>query len=764
MKKKLLTEVDRIKEIMGLPSTILTEQVSFLSKLTKAGETFSKWAKSLNGEVKTSFDRNGRVTEYTYNQLPIPSNEYKELLDILKSRNSKNVQDYFNNLINTNPDDWRVQFLMDEISKDNEVLNAIYDEILDAAIPDDVQEEDFLKNIVIQMRENGFLQTAETPNAEKLEDFLTSEGFNFTDPTSPNYIRPSTKDLFLDKMVTQIDNLNARTFKPITRKPLLSTTDISDMMNAMTDDEITMMRNVINHRFKTIFRPYFLTKVGEGATTLTKIERAINKLDSLYRLNPQDPNIPVLSEFIYRNIKKMQSKGGEQLSTLKQNLNGIVNGTIKDVNGNIIKYDDDFKKNIQVILESTKGKTTEPLTMILDIYGQLYKPVNAPVYETLMAIKQSWINAKKSYYIGYSRAVRNSLRTINKKVHDHFTIDDNQIKKAIDKAAEEVERDPNLYPSWGEGLKNTTLWGSERGYPIFDNKFYSYYTSAQGQSWWNGMIQAYFESVFRALRLQLFITAARIVFAATANALSDKNNTKCKDGLAKLMNAKKADPTQEVPGVGLNEQGDIIFTGDTIEECKFTTWQLFLYNKDKEFDNLLPEGREKLLDMEGSEYIVYASKMIFGKNYGDLAGIFDGFGLGPQLAYQVYDLVSDNITTVYDDSPETVSKESFQKVVDEYEKKLKDEKKKIKDDENKLTPEDENNILDHFRGDSTETENTNVTTIDNTEQGFKNFLKTINKTYKSFKAQDPNYPTSGLPAYGTATDNTEYEFKDGNWL
>lgn len=760
MKKKLLTEVDRIKEIMGLPSTILTEQVSFLSKLTKARETFSKWAKSLGSEVKTSTDRSGQISQYTYNQLPIPASEYKELVEVLRGRTSREVQDYFNNLINTNPDDWRVQFLMDEISKDDEVLNAIYDEILDTAMPDNVQEEDFLKNIVTQMRESGFLQTAETPNAEKLEDFLTGKGFNFTDPTSPNYIRPSTKDLFLDKMVTQIDNLNARTFKPITRKPLLSTTDVSDIMNAMTDDEITMMRNVINHRFKTIFRPYFLTKAGEGATTLTKIERAVNKLDSLYRLNPQDPNIRVLSEFIYRNIKKMQSKGGEQMTMLKQNLNGIVNGTIKDVNGNIIKYDDEFKKNIQIILDSTKGKTDEPLTMVLDIYSQLYKPVNAPVYETLMAIKQSWINAKKSYYLGYSRAVRKSLRTINQKVHEHFTIDEEQIKKVIDKAADEVERDPNLYPSWGEGLKNTTLWGSERGYPIFDNKFYSYYTSAQGQSWWNGIIQAYFESVFRALRIQLFIASARIALAATANYLSDKNHQKCKDGLVKLMNAKKADPTQDIPGVGLNEQGDVIFTGDTIEECKFTTWQLFLYNKDKEFDNLLPEGREKLIDMEGAEYIVYASKMIFGKNYGDLTGVFDGLGLGPQLAYQVYNLVSDNITTVYDDSPETVSKESFQKVIDEYQKQLEDEKKKIKETEEKLTPEDENNILDHFRGDDTETKDADVTTIDGSQSGFKNYLKSIGKTYKegSFKN-----PSNGYDANGKDTEGNTYEFTDGKW-
>jgi hypothetical protein len=53
---------------------------------------------------------------------------------------------------------------MDEISKDGEVLNAIYDEILDNSIPDNVQEEDFLKNIITQMRESGYLQTAETPN------------------------------------------------------------------------------------------------------------------------------------------------------------------------------------------------------------------------------------------------------------------------------------------------------------------------------------------------------------------------------------------------------------------------------------------------------------------------------------------------------------------------------------------------------------------------------------------------------------------------
>jgi hypothetical protein len=451
------------------------------------------------------------------------------------------------------------------------------------------------------------------------------------------------------------------------------------------------------------------------------------------------------------------------LSTLKQNLNGIVNGTIKDVNGNIIKYDDDFKKNIQMILDSTKGKTTEPLTMVLDIYGQLYKPVNAPVYETLMAIKQAWINAKKSYYIGYTKAVGKSLRTINQKVNEHFTIDENQIKKSIDKAADEVESDPNLNPNRSEGFWNTTLLGSERGYPISGNKFYSYYTSAQGQSWWNGMIQAYFESVFRALKIQLYIAAARVTAAVISNIISDKKHKNCKDGLYKLISAKKEAPTKEVPGVGLNEQGEIIFTGDTIEECKFTTWQLFLYNKDKEFDNLLPEGREKFFDMEGAEYIVYASKMLLGKDYGDLKGVFDGFGLGPQLAYQVYDLVTENITTTYDDSAETVSKEVFQKVVDDYKKQLDEEKKKIEKAEEKLTPEDENNILDHFRGDDTENENTTVTTIDNTEQGFKNYLKSIGKTYKSFKAQDPNYPTSGLPAYGTATDNTEYEFKDGNW-
>jgi len=60
-------------------------------------------------------------------------------------------------------------------------------------------------------------------------------------------------------------------------------------------------------------------------------------------------------------------------------------------------------------------------------------------------------------------------------------------------------------------------------------------------------------------------------------------------------------------------------------------------------------------------------------------------------------------------------------------------------------------------------ENTNVTTIDNTEQGFKNYLKSIGKTVKRWEKQDAGYPTNGLPAYGESTDGKTYEFRDNKW-
>jgi hypothetical protein len=72
--------------------------------------------------------------------------------------------------------------------------------------------------------------------------------------------------------------------------------------------------------------------------------------------------------------------------------------------------------------------------------------------------------------------------------------------------------------------------------------------------------------------------------------------------------------------------------------------------------------------------------------------------------------------------------------------------------------------------DSSSTVNNTDTTIDGSDSGFKNYLSKLNppKTFKKWEAADPDYPNSGLPAYGEATDSTgkvsKYQFEDGKWV
>jgi hypothetical protein len=57
-------------------------------------------------------------------------------------------------------------------------------------------------------------------------------------------------------------------------------------------------------------------------------------------------------------------------------------------------------------------------------------------------------------------------------------------------------------------------------------------------------------------------------------------------------------------------------------------------------------------------------------------------------------------------------------------------------------------------------ENTTNTTIDGSESGFKNYLKSIGKTYKESSFKEP---VDGYDANGKDTEGNTYEFTDGKW-
>jgi len=102
-------------------------------------------------------------------------------------------------------------------------------------------------------------------------------------------------------------------------------------------------------------------------------------------------------------------------------------------------------------------------------------------------------------------------------------------------------------------------------------------------------------------------------------------------------------------------------------------------------------------------------------------------------------------------------------------KQSKDAAKEVERSVEKVAEENPDLRIDLDRNRDRDSTSTNTETtdkvIDETEQGFKNYLSSLNppKTFKEWEKQGDDYPNSGLPAYGKATDNTEYEFKDGNW-
>ena len=111
--------------------------------------------------------------------------------------------------------------------------------------------------------------------------------------------------------------------------------------------------------------------------------------------------------------------------------------------------------------------------------------------------------------------------------------------------------------------------------------------------------------------------------------------------------------------------------------------------------------------------------------------------------------------------------DGIRKRLDELGKKADDAAKEVEKAADRVAEENPDLRIDLDGNRDSTTTNTETTdkVIDETEQGFKNYLSSLNppKTFKTWEKQEADYPISGLPAYGESKDGKKYEFRDNKW-